>query len=221
MVSRDSVTVFEWCSDPAVLLHSALKLVDVRRFERNYPWLLLVLAVLLAPAILTVLVAGLVAILAGAVGGASIGALLSDVTLMFAITVLLVLAEFALLASFVRSILGRAAFPTSDRLAGLFGRFETVFPPLRYLSPSDRFAPTVEERKRTVKRRYVDGELTEREFEREMAALLAEADPESAAGDHHDSLEALDSTPERRERVRDSLHPGTSRRERPRDAERE
>jgi hypothetical protein len=53
---------------------------------------------------------------------------------------------------------------------------ERVVPWLAERNLSERVAPTVEDRRETLVERYAAGELTEREFERELEALLAEED---------------------------------------------
>lgn len=95
------------------------------------------LAVVLAPVIVRFLAASVIALLVGAVGGASLGALLA-------------------------------------------------------------------ERKRAVKRRYVEGELAEWEFEREMGVLLSKAESDSGATDYPDPLDALDVMLDHSERIENS-----------------
>lgn len=169
--------------------------------ERNYPWVMLALAVVLAPVIVGFPALSGVALLAGALGGASAGALLTDAALVVGVTVLLVVTELALLVSFATSLYSRLSFPTSERLSTLFGGLETVFPPLRNLALSRRFEPSLEERKAATKRRYVDGDLSEAAFEREMRDLLADADRDSL--DHADPLDDLDVSVEDRDRTDD------------------
>jgi|GEM_PF-3255028 len=159
------------------------------------------------------------ALLAGAVGGASLGAVLADAAVVVGVAALLILAEVALTVAFVVSVLRRLSFPTSERAARVFSLLETVLPPIRGLALSDRFAPSLEERERAIKRRYVEGDLSERDFEREMLDLLAEAEPESTLADHTGPLDALESTRESDDRGGDSRVSGLLNRERQREAE--
>lgn len=170
-------------------------------FERNYPWVMLTLAVVTAYAIVGFVGVSGVALLAGAAGGASIGALLADAAIALGVTAMLIAVELTLAVGFVVSVVRRASFPTSDRLATLFSRLELLVPSLRELALSRRFEPSLEEREQAIKHRYVDGELTETEFEREMADLLAEAEPRPGPAD---PLDAIDSKGEDREPVGES-----------------
>jgi hypothetical protein len=104
------------------------------------------------------LVAALSALLPWAVGGA----VLSLVTGLFSVWT-------------VAAALRRFSLPTDDRLAALARRAEAGVPGLRSLDLAERFEPTPEERRRRLKEAYVDGELTEAEFER---AVREHVDPD-------------------------------------------
>lgn len=172
--------------------------------ERNVHWVMLILFVVLAYVIVGFLGLSAVVLLAGAVGGASLGALLGDAAVVVGLTALMVLAEVALAVAFVKNVVQRASFPTSRRLATLCSVLETVVPPLRGLGLSRRFRPSVAERKRAIKDRYVAGELTEREFEREMADLLDEVEPEPSLVRDADPLDSADPVGETSDRIDES-----------------
>jgi len=145
-----------------------------------------------------------------AVGGYGLGvgllALLSSGSLVPALsallpwavgTVVLLLVDVLLVVWTVAAALRRFSLPTDDCLAALARRAEAGVPGLRSLGLAERFEPTPEERRRRLKQAYVDGEITEAEFERAVRdhvdpdrvtptedPLLAEAlDEETAAGD--------------------------------------
>lgn len=172
--------------------------------ERNGHWVALALFVAIAYLLVGVLGVGALGILAGALGGASLGALLADAALVLGLTVLLVVAEIALAVAFVARVVRRLSFPTSERLARTFSVLETVLPPLRDLGLSRRFEPSLAEREARVKRRYVEGELSEPAFEREMADLLEESDSGTRPVERADPLDGVGSTVETADRDPDS-----------------
>ncbi|PSQ38891.1 hypothetical protein BRD13_05320 [Halobacteriales archaeon SW_5_70_135] len=123
-----------------------------------------------------------------AVGGYGLGvgllALLSTGSLVAALSALLPWAVGTVVLSLVTALfsvwtvaaaLRRFSLPTDDRLAALARRAEADVPGLRSLGLAERFEPTPEERRRRLKQAYVDGELTEAEFER---AVREHVDPD-------------------------------------------
>lgn len=81
---------------------------------------------------------------------------------------------------FVWALVRRASVPRSERLASLARRAEREYPPLETIGLSDSLAPpepSTEERTEAaladLKRQYVDGEISEREFERRVDRLVA------------------------------------------------
>ncbi|PSQ59195.1 hypothetical protein BRD18_04020 [Halobacteriales archaeon SW_7_71_33] len=123
-----------------------------------------------------------------AVGGYGLGvgllALLSSGSLVAALSALLPWAVGAVVLSLVSALfsvwtvaaaLRRFSLPTDDRLAALARRAEAGVPGLRSLDLAERFEPTPEERRRRLKEAYVDGEITEAEFER---AVREHVDPD-------------------------------------------
>jgi hypothetical protein len=191
----------------------------VNWLARNAHWVMLASVLAMGYLIVGFLGVSAAVLLAGALGGASLGALLTDAAIVVGVTALLVVAEVALAVAFVKNLARRLSFPTSPRLARLFATLEVVLPPLRGLELSRRLEPGLEERERAIKDRYVAGELTEREFEREMHKLLADAEPREAPIDHPDPLDALDSVEEQRTRMGEAATTGDPHRERRREYE--
>lgn len=139
-----------------------------------------VLGVLVSGGLLLV-AAGYLALVAytGLVSGAPVSALLEGavpaVAAIAVLVVLLVLSGVGLAWSLVRN----ASVPRSERVASLAERLEREYPPLRVAGLSDLLAPpepSEEERAERalddLKRRYVDGELSEAEFERKVDRLV-------------------------------------------------
>jgi len=145
-------------------------------------------------------------------------ALLADAAVVVGVAALLILRRTALTVAFVVNVVRRLSFPTSGRLrAGILGprnRPSADSRP-RYLRAVRPEPP--EERERAIKRRYVEGELSERGFEREMHDL-AEAEPGSLP-----STTPARSTPRTDarsdDRGRDSAVPDLLTRERQRETE--
>jgi hypothetical protein len=98
------------------------------------------------------------------VGGFLLGTLLlGGLTLVFA-------------AALLSALASRASLPRSQRVATVLHGLEAVVPPLRQLGLANRVEPTPEERRTTLEERYVNGELSERQFEAALADLLEEED---------------------------------------------
>ena len=95
--------------------------------------------------------------------------------------------------------MGRTSIPRSERLAGLAERAEREYTPLRIVGLSDLLSPpepSAEERAEdalaALKRRYVEGDIDEREFERTVDRLVA-----------NDSVDEVRAERERRDAIRD------------------
>nr|WP_240940683.1 hypothetical protein [Haloarcula argentinensis] len=119
-------------------------------------------------------IVGVVATVGALLGG---GAVIQTFAGFLLGTLLLVGVDIVFSVALVRALARRASVPKSQRVAGRLDRLESVVPPLASLGLSDVFAPpepTVEERHEALTRRYVEGELSEAEYERELRALLAE-----------------------------------------------
>lgn len=138
------------------------------------------LLLLFAAVVLTTLgtvgvgIVGVVATLGALLGG---GAVVQTFATFLLGTFLLVGVDIVFAVALVRALARRASVPKSQRVADGLSRLESIVPPLASLGLSDVFAPpepTVEERHEALTRRYVDGELSEAEYERELQALLGE-----------------------------------------------
>lgn len=99
-------------------------------------------------------------------------AMLGEAAEWLVIALVLGLLAAALLVASVVSILRSASLPRSDRLVALVERLEREYPILRTFDVSEKVEPTREDRKREIRDRYVAGELSEAEFEREMERVL-------------------------------------------------
>ncbi|WP_324663050.1 SHOCT domain-containing protein [Haloarcula sediminis] len=140
----------------------------------NRHWLLFAATVLSGLSTAGVAVVGVLATASVLVTGGSlvltVGAfllatlLLGGLTLVFGAGLLSTLASRASLPS----------VPRNRRVANALHGLEAAVPPLRRLGLADRLEPTVEDRRARLTERYVDGELSEREFEARLDALLDE-----------------------------------------------
>ena len=76
----------------------------------------------------------------------------------------------------VVSVIRNASLPRDDRLVAVVERLEREYPLLRQFDVAGTVEPTAEDRKERLKEQYVAGEISEETFEREMAALVDDAD---------------------------------------------
>lgn len=135
-------------------------------------------AILVVGAALVGLVEGLSAL----AGGVPPGEELILVTALAAaaewVAVVLGLGLVALLflAATVVSVLRNGSLPRDDRLVSVVERLEREYPMLRQFDVSERVEPTTEDRKEKLKTRYVEGEISDAEFERRMERLMDDAD---------------------------------------------
>lgn len=132
-------------------------------------------AALLAVVAIFLGVADAVSVLAGTTGAENAAlAALGEVIEWFAVVVVFtVLAGWLFLAA-VLSTLRRLSLPRDDRLATIARLVERWVPPLRRVGIAYRVAPTTADRREALAARYVDGDVTETEFEREVDHLLEE-----------------------------------------------
>jgi len=130
-------------------------------------------------------IVGVVATVGALLGG---GAVVQTVAGFLLGTLLLVGLDVVFSVALVRALARRASIPKSQRVASWFAGLESVVPPLASLGLSETFAPSVEDRHEELTRRYVEGEIAEDTYERELQALLGD---ESAT----ESLEDLASEP--------------------------
>lgn len=145
--------------------------------SRNAHWLLLALVAVTTVLTVGTVGVGLFAVLAGLAGGASLGAVLGDAALILLIAACLVAADLAFAVGFLVTLARRASLPSlpeNDRVATVLARFERAVPPLSRLGLSDRFAVSQATKRERLKRRYVDGELSQTEYERRVRELLDE-----------------------------------------------
>jgi|APHM01.1.fsa_nt_gi hypothetical protein len=137
------------------------------RFEGRRHWLLFV----------ALLVTTLVTVGVGALGlGVALVALLQSglvASLSAAVpyvvgALVLGLLDATLLVWTVVAALRQLSLPRDDRLAAAAERAERTVPVVRSLDLAERFEPTDEQRREELRQRYVDGEITEAEFERRV-----------------------------------------------------
>ena len=169
------------------------------------------LLLLFAAVVLTTLgavglgIVGVVATVGALLGG---GAVVQTVAAFLLGTLLLVGVDVVLSVALVRALARRASVPKSQRVAGGLARLESLVPPLASLGLSDVFAPSVEDRHERLTRRYVDGEISEATYERELQALLgdgeepdtgslADLDPESPEEEGTEQTRPIDTDRER------------------------
>ncbi|KZX48212.1 hypothetical protein [Haloarcula sp. K1] len=140
------------------------------------------LLLLFAAVVLTTLgavglgIVGVVATVGALLGG---GAVIQTFAGFLLGTLLLVGVDIVFSVALVRALARLASVPKSQRVAGGLTRLESVVPPLASLGLADVFAPpepTVKERHEALTRRYVEGDLSEAEYERELQALLGESE---------------------------------------------
>jgi len=135
------------------------------------------LLLLFAAVVLTTLgavglgIVGVVATVGALLGG---GAVVQTVAGFLLGTLLLVGLDVVFSVALVRALARRASIPKSQRVAGGLARLEAVVPPLASLGLSETFAPSVEDRHEELTRRYVEGEIAEDTYERELQALLGD-----------------------------------------------
>ncbi|NHN57997.1 MULTISPECIES: SHOCT domain-containing protein [Halorussus] len=121
-------------------------------------------------------VAGLSALFAAPASAPLIVVLLNAVA-PYAITAALLGAlSFVLTLGLAVSAVRRASVPRSERLARLARLVERFSAEARRFGLAERFEPTTEDRIDELKREYVEGEITELEYERRLQDLMAGGD---------------------------------------------
>lgn len=95
-------------------------------------------------------------------------------------------------------LLRSLSLPRSARIASVVGRLEGTYPPLGRVGLADRLAPpepSAEERAERaladLKGRYVDGEMTEAEFERRVDRLVSNEPIDGERGDRERERERI------------------------------
>ncbi|WP_276300481.1 SHOCT domain-containing protein [Halorussus lipolyticus] len=120
------------------------------------------------------LVAGL-STLAGPPAGASlVFAVLSAVAPYLVASALVGMLSLFLLVGLVVTAVRSASVPRSNRLARLARLVERYSSEARELRLSERLEPTTEDRIDQLKREYVEGDITELEYERRLQDLMAD-----------------------------------------------
>lgn len=118
-------------------------------------------------------------VLTGLASGAALVALIEAAVPALAAAVVLVPLLALSVVGLLWSLARNASLPRSDLVANAAERLEREYPPLRTVGLSDLLAPPepspAEREERALddlKRRYVNGELTEAEFERKVDRLV-------------------------------------------------
>jgi hypothetical protein len=140
----------------------------------NRHWLLFAATVLSGLGTVGVAIVGVLATLSTLLTGGSlvltVGTFLLGTLLLGGLTLVFA----AALGSTLASRASLPSLPRNERMANTMHGLEAAVPPLRALGLADRLEPTVEERRAALTERYVEGELSEREFESKLQALLDE-----------------------------------------------
>jgi uncharacterized membrane protein len=116
-------------------------------------------------------IVGIVATFGALLGG---GAVVQTFGTFLLGTLLLLGLDIVASVILVRELARRASLPKSQRVADGFARAESILPPLASLALSETFAPSVEDRHEELTRRYVEGEISEDTYERELQTLLGD-----------------------------------------------
>lgn len=137
-------------------------------------------------------IVGVVATVGALVGG---GAVVQTFGAFLLGTLLLLGLDIVASVLLVREVARRASVPKSQRVAHALARAESVLPPLASLGLSETVAPSVEDRHEELTRRYVEGEISEATYERELQSLFGDGetpDTESLADRQPETLDDLD-----------------------------
>jgi hypothetical protein len=120
------------------------------------------------------LVAAFSALVAPPAGASLVLVLLEAVAPYLAASVLMAMLSVVLLVGVVVAAVRSASIPRNDRLARFVRLLERYSPEARRLGLSERLEPTTEERIEDLKQQYVEGEITELEYERRLQDLMSE-----------------------------------------------
>lgn len=139
-------------------------------------------AILAAATALLGLLEGLAALSGGVPAGEGfvLATMLGAAAEWVVLTLVLGVVAILFLAGTVVSVLRNASLPRDDRLVSLVEWLERQYPLLRKFDVSGKVEPTTEDRKRQLKEQYVNGEISEAEFERRLARLMDDR-PEGAS----------------------------------------
>ena len=138
----------------------------------NRHWLLFAATVLSGLSAAGLAVVGVLATVSVLLTGGSVvltvGAFLLATLVLCGLTLVSATALLSTLAS-------RASLPSVPRnqhAANVLAGLEAAVPPLRRLGLAGRLEPTLEDRRNALEERYVEGELSEHQFETALADLL-------------------------------------------------
>lgn len=134
-------------------------------------------------------IVGVVATLGALLGG---GAVVQTFGAFLLGTLLLAGLDIVAAVLLIRELTRRASLPKSQRAAESLARAESVLPPLASLGLSERVAPSIEDRHEELTRRYVEGEIAEDTYERELHALLGDGKAPDTASISDRDLESLE-----------------------------
>lgn len=144
--------------------------------DRNRHWLLFAATVLCGLSTVGLAATGVLATVSVLVTGGSLvltaGGFLLGTLLCAGLTVVFAASLLSTLASRV----SLPSVPRSQRVANVLHGLESAIPPLRRLGLADSVEPTVEQRRDALTEQYVEGELSEHQFEAAMGDLLGETD---------------------------------------------
>jgi len=155
----------------------------------NRHWLLFAAVVLSTLGTVGVAVVGLVWTVGVLLAG---GALVQPVALLVLGTLLFLGLDVVFAAALVRELADRASLPKSQWLADRLAAVEGAVPGASEVGLAARFEPSLDDRREELKRRYVEGDLSEREFEQELQALLGDSEGHTTDGRIDDELAALE-----------------------------
>ncbi|MFC4449279.1 SHOCT domain-containing protein [Halorussus aquaticus] len=130
------------------------------------------------------LVAALSAFAAPPAGTPLVFVLLEAVAPYLVASALVGMLSFFLLVGLTVAAVRSASVPRNDRLARFARLLERYSSEARRLGLSERFEPTAEERIEALKQEYVDGEITELEYERRLQELMNEEGVEDERARH-------------------------------------
>ncbi|WP_049900848.1 SHOCT domain-containing protein [Natrinema altunense] len=96
------------------------------------------------------------------------------------------------LAATVVSVLRNASLPRDDRLVSIVERLEQRYPLLRQFDAAGKVEPTVDDRKQQLREQYVAGEISESEFERQVAELMDDSSSDTRSQSESQSISDIE-----------------------------
>lgn len=98
------------------------------------------------------------------------------------------------LAATVISVLRTKAPHRNEKFVPIVERLEREYPILKQFDAAEKVEPTTQERKEKITQQYVDGEISDQEFEREMEQLLGDEEDVSVPADEPENRRSTDTT---------------------------